>query len=137
MSLKIHIAVASLVFAVLQTPAFAAPMPVDTVPAVSAELQSCYNEARWPVLSQPSYIDGAERVREQKRNGFNRSVFVMNALCHQMADATADKTALANDCGSRISDMLKAYGSKAKTHALRTRDICQAMTGQTVTVEGI
>ncbi len=130
MSLKVSIVLAGFLFAALQAPA-RADVVADT------QLQSCYDEARWPVLVQPGYVYGGARVREQKRNGFNRAVFTMRMLCYRMANPTADKAGLAGDCGGRIEDMLKVYGVKARDHARRTRDICQAMTGRTITVEGI
>lgn len=100
-------------------------------------MQVCYDEAAWPVMASPAYVYSGARVREQKRNGFNRDVFAMKALCHRMASATTDKVALAGDCRQHIVDVLDVYGEKARTHAMRTRDICQAMTGQPVAVDGL
>ncbi len=136
MSLGIHIVVLSLVLAAVQAPAMAASSVPDSTVAPDI-LKSCYDEARWPIHAQPAYVTGGERVREQRRNGFNRDVFFMNALCDDMAKPDSDKAALASHCGDRIADMLKAYGRKVRPHAERTRDICQAMTGQPVSMDGI
>ncbi len=131
--LKIFAAVFLLVFAgVVPASVYAAPASGNP-----EDVQACYNEATWPVTAGPAYAYGGARVREQKRNGFNHDVFAMKALCRQMASTRADKAGLARDCGRYIANMLDVHGEKARAHALRTHDICQAMTGQSIGDAGI
>ncbi len=132
MSLKLQFAAISLVLAALQAPAYAAA-PSE----VQAHLQACYDEAQWPVTVSPAYVYGGARVREQQRNAYHPAVVAMTGLCHAMSQASTDKVALARDCGQTLARQLQVYGDKARDHAARTRDICQAMTGQPVSVAGI
>lgn len=113
-----------------------APVYASQAPGGRAEVQACYDEAAWPVTVSPAYVYGGARVREQQRNAFHPSVSAMKGLCRQMA-AGGDTVALAADCGDALSRQMEVYGERARDHALRARDICQAMTGQSVKVAGI
>lgn len=99
-------------------------------------LADCYSEAQWPVTSSSAYTYGNARQREQLTNGFDREVHAMRRVCYGM-QATGDKATLAAQCGDIIADSLKTHGAAARDHAVRQRRTCEALSGQSVVVDGL
>jgi hypothetical protein len=58
------------------------------------------------------------------------------ALCGKMRVAPDEaKPALANDCQSLIQQKSRRYGPRSTDHVRRVADICQRMTGQTISTD--
>lgn len=115
-----------------------APIQAAARSDAAGDLHGCYAEAQWPVTASAAYVYGNARQREQLRNSSSPDVYRLQRVCFTMTrTGSAQQTALAADCGRMIADRLQTYGSKAHAHAVRQRALCEALSGQAVTVSGL
>ncbi len=100
-------------------------------------LDACYAEAQWPVTASSAYVYGNARQREQLSNGFNRDVYAMRRLCYRMTLGGAAASGVAGQCADLLADMLKRHGAEAIAHASRQKGLCETLSGEGVTIDGL
>jgi hypothetical protein len=94
---------------------------------------ACYKEAEWPTYNSTEYKNSGVRRREQMKNNPGSEVRDMLALCRDMRQSTLENAnALATECGELLVQKNKRYGVKAEGHIQRTKDLCEGLTGQSV-----
>ncbi len=131
--LSIKLAILSIAIGIFNMPNY-----VQAAEVRPAALSGCYTEARWAIEASPAYVYGNARQREQLQHSFHPDIYRLQRVCYAMTTSTpAEQASLAAECGDQIGESLKFYGEKARGHAVRLRDYCQTLSGQTVTVSGL
>jgi len=103
----------------------------------AAARDACYAEAQWPVTASNAYVYGNARQREQQVNGSNREAYAMRRLCYRLTTDTSNAGGLAAECADRIAGTMKYHGAKAEAHARRQKALCENLSGQSITVDGL